>query len=127
MDEINNEWLIIHTPTGSWVWDLGTPTPDERGDLTNRARVMAGFPANNDWVGSDDAAVMLTYGRPHDSLMARATVGTVADLARVNDDESARYAAAMAEVHQRIMVDAARDALLALPADAQAALRTEVT
>jgi hypothetical protein len=81
---MNEWWLIIHAPGGPWCWPLGGDQ-SERDRLVAAGRVLAGFPADEAWVDDDSKlAVMVSLGEPHPTLIARATVGTLADLRKVD-------------------------------------------
>jgi hypothetical protein len=81
---MNEWWLIIHAPGGPWCWPLGGDQ-SERERLVAAGRVLAGFPADEAWVDDDSKrAVMVSLGEPHQTLIARATVGTLADLRKVD-------------------------------------------
>lgn len=118
-----DRWLIVHTPDGPLCWNLGSPTDDELEPLINAARLAAGVPANEDWIQDGSGfAVMLTRGAPHDTLLARATIGAVAELraadrAAVEEHAAGRRAAA----HER-SVAAATNALAGLPPEVLAAV-----
>jgi hypothetical protein len=82
-----DRWLVIILGEQAWLWNLGQAEQDELVDLVNAARVIAGFPASDDW--SQDPAgrgmsVAFTFGEPHHTMMARATVGTVEQLRGVD-------------------------------------------
>lgn len=114
-----DEWLIIHTPTEVYCWDLGAPTDDEREDLVDRARVSCGLTPED--TGAPDATgvvIMLTFGEPHETLMDRAVVGTAADLAKVNRAKVQAHKAGRAQAARQVQIDAAKTVLAALhPAD----------
>jgi hypothetical protein len=134
---MNETWLIVRVPGGTYVWDLGHPDPAELDDAVLRARVFAGFPATDTWM-HDSATVdqfvapgipprqtpttslAVTFGEPHANLLAAATVGP--DLSKVPakalDDYRAEYAA---NTHQA-QVDSAVTSLAGLHPDALVAV-----
>ena len=113
VDVPDDWWLIIYYAGLFWVWNLGTPDDANRDELIHRGRVAAGVPPDNDWVDSGNS-ISLSPGRPHDSLMARATLGTVADLARLDDAVVAEYEDTLAEVYRQIQMEAVQAALATL-------------
>lgn len=118
---MDDEWLIIHTPGGVYCWDLGAPADDEREDLVNRARVLASVPAQDVWPGDGTGyVIMLSYGEPHATLLARATVGTVGDLAAVDVAAVEAHQAGRDELARQERLAGATAALDALSADDRA-------
>jgi hypothetical protein len=86
-------WLIIKTPQAVHCWNIGNPDDLGRDDLLDRARVASGFPASDDWISNGSGYdLQITYGEPHPSLLERATVGTVADLSKVDAELVAQHA-----------------------------------
>lgn len=106
-------WALIRTPGGVHVWDLGDGDDAQRTDLINRARVTAGFPADDAWVGSG-YDLSLSSGAPHPSLLDRATVGTVEDLSKVDARLVDQHVAARLQAHHATAVAGAKRAILAL-------------
>ena len=117
-------WLIVRTPDAIHVWPVWgeTDQPDEA--LINAARVAVGFPAHDNW--PDDGSgysVALTLGEPHHTLLAQATVGTVADLSKVDPAAVQAYATARVAAGRQAQIDAAKMALMQLdPAGKAAAI-----
>lgn len=116
----DDEWLIIHKGDTVMVWNLGQPG-NAREDLIHRGRVAAGIPADHDWADGG-WSVGIGFGRPHEKLMARATVGTVADLGEVGEAEVAEHRDALAEIARQDQIEAAKTALAALDPAALAAV-----
>lgn len=117
-----DEWLIIETPDGDYVWNLGRPTLDEMHDLALRARVAAGMPVESSGMPDDGYCVMNTHGEPHPQRLATATVGSRDDLMRVSDAEVAEYAAERARIDGEARMEAAKIALDALTPEQRAML-----
>jgi hypothetical protein len=95
----DDEWLIIHTPDGPRLWNLGAEDRDEaeRADLISRGRIAAGVPAHNNWATDDSGwTVMISFGEPHAKLMGRAVVGTLDQLAAVDAETVSGYTAEVA-------------------------------
>jgi len=110
-----NQWLIIRTPGGVQCWDLGHPTDVERELLVNAARVAVDFPAHDEWAHDGSPwDVQVTFGQPHPSLLARATVGSVADLAAADPAAIATHQAQRVVAASQDRIGAARAVLAAL-------------
>lgn len=100
MDLETTWWIIIHKPGPRYQVDRTDlhpytwPAGDEPGDdQLNAARTLVGFPPNDDWVDDDSGwQLLLTKGRPHPTLMARATVGTFSDLGQADSAAVAAHA-----------------------------------
>jgi hypothetical protein len=129
-----NWWLIIRTPDGIYCWPVWGEhdAPDET--LINAARVAVGFPAHDDWIDDGSGhSVSLTLGDLHPTLMARATVGTVADLNEVDAQLVAAHvqarAASMVQARkaaaQRVLADLDDATLKAVVTDPATAARLE--
>lgn len=107
IDELaGNWWLIIGTPDGIHCWPLGDSDPT-RSILA--AKVLLGVPPGAGPMLDDTAwDVQTSPGRPHDTLLARATIHDLAELARV---DVTAYRAAEADACRGEQVQAARDLL----------------
>jgi len=119
-------WLIIRQAPSVWVCNLGDPGAlgdEPRELLINRMRVATGFPPVDDWL-SDAAtrSVAMTFGEPHPTLMAAATVLTVDDLTKVDPAAVAAHAQARAEAARQAQIDAAQTVLAQLHPDDLAAV-----
>jgi hypothetical protein len=128
-------WLIIHMLDGSvHVWDLGEIDPTDLEAASVAARTAVGFQADDQWPHEDGpAAVMVSYGEPHHTLMERATVHHRSELSKVDAAAVATYQAELERVRQTALVDtfattlagldpAVLAAILAHPAVAPAAI-----
>lgn len=121
-----NEWLIIHTPRGPHLWNLGDPDDAAREDLVMRARCMLAFPPGEEWL-KDFAnwQLMVSPGEP-EKLRPRATVHDLRDLQTVSSADLDAYRALCLEVCRAATLDAARMAVAALDAEQREALKAEL-
>lgn len=120
-------WLILHTPDGPHVWDLGDPDDTTRGELVERARTLIGFPVAESWLSDyEHWHPMLSYGDPHPTLLAKATVHDVADLAKVPAVQLDDYRRRCHESVRQAQLDAARAALANLDPAQLDALKAEL-
>lgn len=107
-------WLIVHLHGDVHVWNLGEITDADRGDAIMAARALVGFPVDDRWAtepelmwqsvapGIPDRQVLATsvrvsFGAPHDGLMARARVWDREDLANLDPAVLAAYKSRYAE------------------------------
>jgi len=127
-----DQWLIIHTLNRSYVWHLGYVDDDhERERLVYAARLSVEFPATDDWATSGETvlefvadgvpprevlvyAVMLSPGVLYHTLMARAVVGTRAELEAVPVDAVDAYRREHLDSQRRAAVEAHAAALAQL-------------
>ncbi len=104
----DDEWLVIRHSDQVWVWNLGPADNDARYDLVARARVASGYPVDLDWFSDPSLAqITVSPGRPHQTLLDRATVGTLAELAAVDSAEVAQLFEHLAGQDRQRQVDAA--------------------
>lgn len=75
-------WLIVSTPDGRHVWQLGDVDAAGVERAAAAARALVGFPAGDEWIRNRTSpwCVQCSAGEPHESLMARATVHDAAEL-----------------------------------------------
>lgn len=138
---MDDEWLIIHTPGQPYVWNLGELGDDYelRERLVYAARLSVGFPATDDWATNPQiteqfvadglpprevlaSSVMLSPGEPHHTLMARAVVGTRAELEAVSADAVDAYRRDHLDSQRRAAVEAHAAALASLDPEVLAAI-----
>ncbi|MES2211024.1 MAG: hypothetical protein V4515_12730 [Chloroflexota bacterium] len=104
----DDEWLVIRHGGGTWAWNLGPADDEARYDLVARARVACGYPTGLDWFADpEQAQITVSPGEPHQTLLARATVGTLADLAAVDAGRLAELLEHLAAQDRQRQVDAA--------------------
>lgn len=110
-------WLIIGTPDGIHCWPLGTRDP---APSIIAAKALLGVPAGA-WPMLDGSAwdVQVAPGRPHDTLMTRATLHDLGDLAQV---DVAAYQAAEAAAHRDDQIRAAKQVIDSMEPTTKAAL-----
>lgn len=106
-------WLIGRVGTAVTVWNLGDPG-GQLDDLLNRARVQLGFPPAGDQVHT----LQLSFGDPHDSLLAVAAVG--GDLFKVDPVAVQNWVTAAAGATRQAQITAAAAAYNALDAAGRA-------
>lgn len=114
-------WLIIHTPDGVFVWPVWEDDAEPDASLIDAARVLVGYPADDIPVRTDTDTdgydIQLAPGEPHASLLARATVGSVADLRKVDATAVATHVQARVAAARQSTVDAAKAVLANLDDD----------
>lgn len=120
-------WLIVQTPSGLHLWNLGRPADEQRDDLILRARTHIGFPAGDALLpGAGNWDLALSPGEPHGTLLHRATVHDLADLARVPDADVQAYRCDCEQAARTASLDAARAAIAQLDSAQRDALRAEL-
>lgn len=134
MDET---WLILRVPGGTYVWNLGHPDPAELDEAVMRARAFADFPATDTWMHDTGSAeqfvapgvpprttpttsLAVTFGEPHEKLLADAVIGP--DLSKVSAKAVDAYRAEYAANTHQAQVDATVAALAGLHPDVLAAV-----
>jgi hypothetical protein len=117
----DDQWLIVHTPDQVYVWNLGQPDETTLDAALFAARTAVGFPAHDQWPGGPHS-LGLAPGRPHTTLMARARVGALEQLAQVPADDVAAYRDQYASNVRQAAIDSAASVLAALDPAALAAV-----
>lgn len=126
-EQLMTSWLIVHTPDGPHVWNLGEPDDATREDLILRAKVAVGFPAGDQWLADLQRwNCMLSGGEPHPKLTARATVHTLAELDAIGQGDLQSYRDRCHEACRTAQLEAARLAIAGLDDIQRDALRTEL-
>ena len=99
----NEQWLILAHEQRLDVCNLGgDPTPEEIEDLSRRARVLAGVPAEDDTPG----IVSVSPGQPHPQTMRRAHVRELRELTGVSQSAVDAYCAGQAGARRRALEEA---------------------
>jgi len=102
-------WLIVNTPDGVHCWPVGDTGHDVK---VLAARMLVGCPNGTEVIlDGSPWDVQLTYDRPHESLLARATVHTAEELDRADPAALSAYTAAEATEYRSEQMRAARAAL----------------
>ncbi len=119
-------WLTIFNGDRVDGWQLrDRPTDDQ----IIRARVIAGFPAGDEWIHSDQLPQRIYLAEAetvHDSLTTRATWHPSAGLAAVPTATVDAYRLQQTASGRQSRIDAARDMLRSLTADERAVVIAEV-
>lgn len=120
-------WLIIHYAGAVHCWPVGEPDDTERDEIIIRARVSVNYPTGNSWAQSDDPGtqVMLTCGEPHPSLLERATVHDITELACIDAAAVDAYRAECKQADRQARIETARRVLAVLPQEELSELLTE--
>jgi len=116
-------YLIIQIGADAHVWPLGTERVDEQEALVQAARVALGIAPEVTGLPDSGATIAITFGEPHHTLMARATLGTADDLLKVDRARVAAHAAARADIARRVHIDAVRAAYALLDEQGKAEVR----
>lgn len=115
-------WLIVGTPDGIHCWPLGDRDPALH---VLAAKALLGVPPGAGPMLDGSAwDVQVAPGRPHDTLLGRATLHDLADLAQV---DVAEYRAAEDAEHKAERVRSAKRAVDALDPTAREQLLAEYT
>lgn len=119
-------WLIVHTPTGPHVLQLGELDDAAKDTAIARAKVLTGFPPE-DLPADARWNIALTVGVPHPTLLTIARSQTVAELARVPDADVQTYRQQCADGRLNGALQTARIAVAALTPDQRAVIRDELS